>query len=197
MYAGLVFKKRFSLFFITVLFLLSAKTLSITDTTQRLYPIPEHGQLKLQVPTEWEVSYLSLGETKPPVITFYRQNEVNQEIFQLNLSILWDDGYSRDITNPETIRKLVEDSGQSTLPSSEEQSLKMEEFEGSSGHGYYFNLTDAMTPRGEYKYLLQGALNVGTILVVFSLFTRDVDSNLMDQTLMMIKTATHEFQPDV
>jgi hypothetical protein len=43
------------------------------NALQRAYPVPEHGELILNVPASWEVTYFSPGETRPPVITFYKK----------------------------------------------------------------------------------------------------------------------------
>lgn len=151
----------------------------------------------MQVPADWDVSYVSMGETRPPVVTFYQQDKTDQYLFQLNTSMFWDDGYSRDIKNSQTIRDLVESTGQSALPSSVEQNLDLQEIIGSDGQGYYFTLTDARAGQGGFKYLLQGALNVGSVLVVFSLFTIEDNKELVETTLTMLKTAIHRYQPDV
>jgi hypothetical protein len=91
------------------------------NTLQRAYPVPEHGEIILNVPASWEVTYFSPGETRPPVITFYKKDKTAGELFQLNISTLWDDGFERNITRPERIRALVEDSGSTPLQSSREE----------------------------------------------------------------------------
>ena len=167
------------------------------ETIQRLYPIPEHGELRLDVPAEWEVTYFSPSETKPPVITFYTKDDKRNEVFQLNLSPLWDDGFKRNITAPEQIRKLVTEVGQTVIKMSDETELILHSLEGKDGEGYFFNLTDSSAGPGEYSYLTQGALSVGKILVVFSLFTHEPDTVIHKKALKMIQTAVHKFQRDV
>ena len=185
---------RFLLFFF--LYFIPAENLFASDniTTQRNYPVPGHGEVVLEVPENWEVTYLSLAGDKPPVITFYQTDNQENEIFQFNLSIFWDDGFKRDITNPENIKALVNDVGESILESSAETELVLNSITGTEGHGYYFNLSDKAVKPGEYKYLTQGALNVRELLLVFSLFTYEPDIQLQNIALEMMQTATHKNQ---
>ena len=181
-----------------LLILLSAPAITLAEpeeaTIQRAYPVPEHGEIILNVPANWEVTYFSPGELKPPVITFYKKDKSQGELFQLNISTLWDDGFERDITRPEEIRALVEETGMNILESSKEEDLKLIPFKGTQGEGYYFVLSDKSARPGEYEYLMQGAVSVGEILVVFSLFTREPDSTYQAETLKMLMDAMHKLQ---
>lgn len=127
------------------------------ETRQRAYPVPEHGEIILNVPASWEVTYFSPGESKPPVITFYIKDEKKRELFQLNISTLWDDGFEKDITSPDHIKALVEDVGLSVLESSREEELILKPLKWAQGEGYYFVLSDKAVKPGEYGHLLQGA----------------------------------------
>ena len=174
--------------------------LSATDSNniiQRNYPVPDHGELVLKVPENWEVTYLSLAEDKPPVITFYQTDSQKREIFQLNLSIFWDDGFKRKITNPDNIKALVTNVGESILESSAESELVLNPISGVAGQGYYFKLSDKAAKTDEYKYLTQGALGVGEVLLVFSLFCYEPDIQLQNMALEMMQTAIHKFQRDI
>ncbi len=182
-----------------LLLLLSAQVFADTgeETTRRYYPVPEHGELVLNVPSDWEVTYVETGKVSPPVITFFRKDVNKQELFQLNLSILWDDGFERNILDPEHIRQLVEDTGKNALAGAEQSELSLLPLAGEMGSGYFFNLADAEAKAGEYRYLTQGALSVGELLVVFSLFTHQPDDHFLHKSLQMIQTATHRLQRHV
>jgi hypothetical protein len=181
-------------FFLYFIFPVNLFATDNETTTQRNYPVPGHGELLLNVPVNWEVTYLSLAEDKPPIITFYKTDKQKRDIFQLNLSIFWDDGFKRDITKPENIKALVADVGNTILESSAESELVLNQITGTGGQGYYFKLSDKTEKAGEYKYLIQGALNVGELLLVFSLFTFEPDIQLQKMALTMLQTAMHKFQ---
>ena len=167
-------------------------------TELTLFPIPEHGEIVFEVPQDWDYTYVAAGLTaKPPVITFFTEDESGREVFQLNVSILWDDGFARDILEEESIQQLVRDVGEDILPFSDETELQLERITGQEGLGYIFSLTDSSARPGEYRYLTQGALSVGEVLLVFSLFSNDREGQLRENTLEMIKTALHKIQRHV
>ena len=195
--------RHIHLFFCCLLYLTLLMPLSLSAQpeqdkhTQRIYPIPEHGELILNVPSDWEVTYVESGKAAPPLITFFRKNEHKAIVFQLNLSILWDDGFERNITEPEEIKRLVEEAGNSALAHSEQTRLELVPVTGIMGTGYLFSLSDATPAPGEYRYLTQGALSVGEVLVVFSLFTHDTEPELRTSVLQLLETARHRFQRHV
>ena len=191
------FMKCLLFFFLYFIFQANLFATDNTDLTQRNYPVPGHGELVLKVPENWEVTYLSLAEDKPPVITFYQTDSQKREIFQLNLSIFWDDGFKRKITNPDNIKALVTNVGESILESSAESELVLNPISGVAGQGYYFKLSDKAAKTDEYKYLTQGALGVGEVLLVFSLFCYEPDIQLQNMALEMMQTAIHKFQRDI
>ena len=187
--------KYLSFFFLYLIF--PANLFATNNIIQRPYPVPDHGEVILNVPENWEVTYLSLAEDKPPVITFYQTDDDKRELFQFNLSMLWDDGFKRDIRDPENIKALVTNVGEGILESSVESELVLIPISGVDGQGYYFKLSDKAEKPGEYKYLTQGALSVGEVLLVFSLFTYGPDKQLQNMALEMMQTAIHKFQRDI
>lgn len=188
---------QFPAWFCCLFFCFNSHALTGHDTENRPYPVPGHGELLLDVPSRWEVTYVSQGEDKPPLITFFNKDEAGREIFQLNISILWDDGFDRDITSPDLIHGMVEESGRELLKHSRENDLELQSIRGKSGAGYYFRLTDAAPRPGEYPFLTQGALSVGNVVIIFSLFTHERDSSEVQESLEMLRQATQRYQPHV
>ncbi len=64
---------------------------------------------------------------------------------------------------------------------------------GSNSFGYYFTLTDRAPKAGEFKYMTQGALRVGNLMVVFTVLTNDGQSKTVDDALSMMQSAKHIF----
>ncbi len=192
-----IIQTRIILLLLCTFYITGSQALDETETENRLYPIPDHGELVLDVPAHWEVTYVELGKQKPPLITFYNKDETQQEIFQLNVSIMWDDGFKRDITADDYIREIVKKSGEELLQISRESTLEIEELGNADNHGYYFKLSDANERPGEYAYLTQGALNTGNIVIIFSLFTHTRDAREIGEALQMLKNARQRFQPHV
>jgi hypothetical protein len=161
------------------------------------FAIPGHGVLTLDVPRVWNYNFTIKGSNEPPIITFYNLGKDKEEIYQLNLSVLWEDGFKRNISSPEYIQSLVEKTGKQALINSDQTNLSLKKITGQDGVGYLFNLSDSGANTNEYQFLTQGALAVGKLLLIFSLFSNDNESILQEALLKIIMSAQHHHRKDV
>ena len=161
------------------------------------FTIPGHGVLTLDVPRVWNYNFTIKGSNEPPIITFYNLGKDKEEIYQLNLSVLWEDGFKRNISSPEYIQSLVEKTGKQALINSDQIELSLKKITGQDGVGYLFNLSDSGANADEYQFLTQGALAVGKLLLIFSLFSNDNESILQEALLKIIMSAQHHHRKDV
>ena len=165
------------------------------EYTTREYPVTGHGMLVLTVPEPWNITYYEPAEFSYPVIIFYPQEKPHA--FQLTLSPLWDDGYFRNITNLSFIKDYVETIGTDLLEYSDQKSLNLIEMNGRQGNGFYFQLSDEAAPETEFKYLTEGAIAVGELLVVFSYFSNLSDDSNADVIIKMLEQAIQNHQRQV
>ena len=181
--------------------LLTALPLSaLTDDYEldtEIFDIPGHGELVMEVPRIWNYNFTKTDSQTPPLITFYVLDADEKEIFQLNMSVFWEDGYARSITTLDYIESMVSEAGNNTLRYSDQDSLELIELSGRDGEGLYFELSDSSAGDDEYKYLTQGALGVGQVLLVFSLFSNDEEGILRDAMFRALKSARHNARNDV
>lgn len=178
-----------------LLFCTPSYSYSASKLTLREYPVPEHGMLQLNVPEAWNITYYESSERNTPVIIFYPQQEPHD--FQLTISPLWDTGFYRNITDPDYIENFVSAVGRDALLYSDQQQLELIPLTGKTGRGFYFQLSDQSAPEHEFRYLLEGAIAVGEILLVFSYFSNlDEDSNT-GIVLKMVTGAVQILQRDV
>lgn len=155
------------------------------------YDIPEHGTLLMDVPVEWQATFYQPEDDGFPIISFYPFE--GPKTFQLSVGVFWSNEALRDLTDPHNLRRFVEGVGQNVLEQSDQDKLELEEIVGHSGIGYLFDLTDKEAGEGEYQYLTQGALGVGNIVIVFSLFTNEEQQQeVRKQTLEMLKDARQD-----
>tara|TARA_B100001250_G_C19512424_1_gene662281 strand:+ start:86 stop:688 length:603 start_codon:yes stop_codon:yes gene_type:complete len=167
------------------------------QTESESFLIPGHGELIMDVPKVWNYNFTTSENTRPPIITFYNLDKDKEEIYQLNLSVLWDNGFGRNILSSKYIYSLVEETGKQALLYSDQSELILEKIIGKNGVGYWFNLSDSTAGPGEYKFLTQGALAVGKLLLIFSLFSNDNESILQQALLKIIISAQHHYRKDV
>ncbi len=162
-----------------------------SKTGREEYEIPEHGKLILNVPTEWQATFYQPEDDGYPIISFYPFE--GPKTFQLSVAIFWSEHALRDLTDPHQLRRFVEGVGKNVLEQADQDSLELEEVIGHSGVGYMFDLTDMEAGEGEFQYLTQGALSVGNVVVVFSLFSREEQQQeIRDKTLRMLKDAKQD-----
>ena len=161
------------------------------------FTIPGHGVLTLDVPRVWNYNFTIKGNNNLPIITFYNLDKDKEEIYQLNLSVLWEDGFKRNISSPEYIQSLVEETGEQALINSDQTELSLKKITGQDGVGYLFNLSDSGANTDEYQFLTQGALAVGKLLLIFSLFSNEDESILQQALLKIIMSAQHHDRKDV
>jgi hypothetical protein len=89
------------------------------------------------------------------------------------------------------MRHSVQQTADKVKPSATEQYLPVEQLTGAPGPGYYFSATDREPKPGEFKYLTQGMLLVGDVVVGFSILTNDAQEKVRDQALATLKSASH------
>lgn len=165
------------------------------EFTTREYPVPEQGLLSLEIPSHWNVTYYEPADIKAPIIIFYPQEKPHN--FQLTVSPLWDEGYFRNITELSYIKQYLESVGTDILQYSDQDELELKLLNGKQGNGYFFQVSDESAPDSEFKYLTQGALAVGELLVVFSYFSNQANDQNSDIILEMMRKAVHNHQRQV
>jgi len=91
---------------------------------------------------------------------------------------MWNPTQDRDFNSSERIRKILQDGGTELLPEAVEKELSFREIKGKTGIGYYFSITDKAPSikAGDYRYMTQGGIPVGTLLVMFTILSNEKDS---------------------
>jgi hypothetical protein len=100
-------------------------------------------------------------------------------------------GVNPAFNKPERIRAVLEDGGRNLLPGAVEKELVLRELRGRSADGFCFTLTDKAPKPGEWKYMTQGGVGVADLFLMFTIFTNDSDSTVIQPALEMIANASH------
>lgn len=157
------------------------------DVVAEYYPVPGHGELRLLVPEEWQLRYIYTEDasTAPTM----HVTPLDGRAFEMTVTVYWHDGLDRDITNSEALRERVEKAGEEALKASTDEEINIDPIEGAIQPGFVYDLTDADAGEGEFRYLTQGALAVGELVLVFTLVTNDRPSTDRDGCLELLRTA--------
>jgi len=156
------------------------------QTTYRVSKAPHF--LTLIVPETWQDEIRHTREAAAPTLHFRPKG---LPVSEIRLKPIWSTGQETGFNSPDNIRQAVEDSGKKALPKAVEKELVMRDLKGKSASGSYYTLTDK-TPDikpGEFKFVTQGGVGVGKLLVMFTIFTNEKDSAVVPAALEMLGNA--------
>ena len=152
----------------------------------RKYPIPDRGMLELNVPDSWRDKVHKPQENLPSTIIF---TPSSGDDFEVLITVLWSKKGEPGFNSPGRVRALLEKDGKRILPKTVETKIVLQELKGLHDIGYYFSVTDKAPEPGEYRYMTQGKIGAGNLLLSFTLLTRVKDSESVKDALAMIREA--------
>ena len=155
----------------------------------RRFMLPDHGHFVIQVPSEWKEQVSQPPKRLPPTITLGPSIDKS---FQFLITTLWPATKDHAPQSSDQIRSAVKHAAQSASAQAVEKELKIVEFQGRSGSGFYFSATDKAPRPGEYKFLTQGIVRVGELSVSFTILTNEGQEMIVKQALDALKTAVQD-----
>ncbi len=156
---------------------------------EKRYAIPSHGTLKMNVPDTWNDKLQQPANDLPPTIIFEPKSG---NLFKVLVTVGWNLQKQEDFNGSKAVKNMTERVGQQALPQAIETELTIKELQGVSFTGYYFVLTDKAPKAGEFKYLAQGGIGVGDLLLMFTILTNEKDSQVLFSALEMFQSATQQ-----
>ena len=151
--------------------------------------LPGRGDVLVTVPAGWAQSRDAASASDGPTLSL---SQLSGATFSVHLSVLPGSAPAGSI-DPAAVRALVAEAAKRAQSQSVEKTLAIRDLAGANGHGYYFLATDRAPAPGEWKYLTQGAVGAGSVLVVFTILTNDGQDDIAAAALDMVRKAT--FQP--
>lgn len=158
-------------------------------TTMRRFTLPDHGSFVIQVPPDWKDQTRQPPNRLPPTITF---GPGSGKAFQVLLTTIWPATKDRPPQSRDQLRATVERSAEVARTQAVEKELRIVEFQGRSGPGFYFSATDRAPKPGEFRFLTQGIVRVGELAVTFTVLTNDGQEAVVKQTLEALKGAAQD-----
>jgi hypothetical protein len=186
------FRSIYMLSVLMVLFTVSNVARAADEYVERIYPVPEHGILVMRVPAAWQELVAQPRAVVPPTIRF---TPADGKGFNYLMTPLWPvPGVARDFGTRDHVKSLVESMIDKIADTAIEKKITLQELSGPN-MGFYFTATDKTPDTGEYKYLTQGAVRVGTFVINFTLLSNDKDPAFMQQALTLLRKASQETAP--
>lgn len=157
------------------------------QSTVRRYQLPDHGKLALNVPDGWVDNVDQPEGGLPPTISLKQKSG---KAFDVLITPIWPVTAARRLT-PAKVEEIVKGSANQAAPQAVERKIDIKPLQGTSGAGHYFFATDKAPAPGEHKFMTQGALTVGELLLTFTILTDDGQADIAKQALEIITTARH------
>jgi hypothetical protein len=177
-----------------IVVLLAAQSSGQTqDAAARRYELPNLDILELVVPPAWDETVDQPADGGAPTIQFRPREGAAFEIY---ITPDWPSAPDETVPDPETLRATVRSEAERIrdLPHGEkpaEGDLEIRRLQGANGIGFYFVATDHAPQPEEFRYMNQGALEVGDLTVTFTILTNEGQDAVVEEALAMLKGAVH------
>jgi hypothetical protein len=177
------------LFSLAAVLLATAPAFSAERTIEKSIPLPGHGTFKLSVPAAWTVEVIQKERTIPPSIAL---RPAKGKGFEVVVAPIWRPRPDVPLPTRQSMQEQLMRNVEYIQPQAVEQQIGLVEFQGKTGPGMYFVVTDkAPTPQG-YKYMMQGLLSVSELLVVVTALSNESKEKIVRELLPVLRSASHE-----
>lgn len=177
---------RIPLFLAVVVFIAGSALANAGEVETRAFRIPDHGSLQLKVPASWQSVISQPPGGLPPTIGF---GSATGPSFRVMLTPFWNAQDGSAISEPAELKRQIAEIITAVRSQAVETDIPIMKIDGRSTLGYYFSATDKAPKPGEYKYLTQGVVRLGALVITFTSLSNDGDGNIAGETLEMLASA--------
>jgi hypothetical protein len=161
---------------------------SAQDSPPFSFNLPGHGKILLAVPATWNAEvHPGVGQAAPTL----ELSQKNGPTFHVLLTPMWTASTDTPFPDDASVQGKVATVAKQVEVQSVEQTLQVRDLFGKANRGYYFTATDRAPKPGEWKYLTQGIIRVGSIDLAFSALTNDGQGEVVKSALAMLLAASH------
>jgi hypothetical protein len=149
------------------------------------FSVPQHGSLQISVPQSWRLEVYPSEDDGLPAV-YLRAPTPQSPRVQLSpsWSLIGDPAFNR----PEQIRSQMETVAQRLLPIAVETEIRLNALQTASGEGYWFAFTKREPHSGKLRFVTQGALPSGDLLVNFTVISLEDAGKDLQTILAALKT---------
>ena len=156
------------------------------------FVLPNHGTLVLNVPSSWKADVKTPAGNSPQIILIAPRSGA---AFRMLLTPIWGDE-TRVLPDDAKIRSVVESAAKGAEAGAVNP-IAVHDIDGPSSHGYYFSATDKAPAAGDWKYMRQGTIKTGDIVLTFTIVAKDGQQANAKTALDMIRRASQQFPNSV
>ncbi len=170
--------------------LLAASAISVhaaESSDIRSYTVADEGLLSLYVPSHWSDRKSQLTVGLPRTIRF---SSSDGERFEVLFSARWSGREDPSVVEPNFVLSVAAYGAKIAAPQAVEPELEVRSLPTNTGEAYVFSATDRDPKPGDYRYMVQGAVNVQGLVCTFTILTEKQDSAALADAIEMIRTAS-------
>jgi hypothetical protein len=153
----------------------------------RSYSVADEGLLTLYVPRHWNDRKSQLSVGLPRTIRF---SSSEGERFEVLFSARWSGRDDPAVVEPNFLLSVAAYGAKIAAPQAVEPELEVHSLPTNTGEAYVFSATDKDPKPGDYRYMVQGAVNVQGLVCTFTILTDEPNSPAMADAIEMIRTAS-------
>jgi hypothetical protein len=161
-------------------------TAANASQNERRYPLGDNGFFRVDIPSSWKDELRQSPKRLPTTIVL---RPITGNRFEILITPIW--VAKKEGLEDEAIKELVQKSAERVKPQAVEKTLRLVGLQGTSSKGYYFFVTDKAPKPEEYKYMTQGALVIGDLIVTFTILTNGNHEEVAKEALTMLREARH------
>jgi hypothetical protein len=159
------------------------------DARLRRFELPNLDTLELTLPPGWvEAAEAAPAGEQPLTIEFA---PVEGPDFRAFVTPRWSDPNEPSVVDADALRAEVQQGAEQIRPQAVEEDIEIRRLQGESGVGFYFSATDRAPQPEEYRYMTQGALQTGDLVLWFTFLTNDGQEAVVAEGLAMLQSAVH------
>jgi hypothetical protein len=170
-------------FLTSVSFSKKVKGAVAAKSLERRFPLPDYGAVLMTVPPTWIDQVRQPPDRLPPTIVFHPELG---NAFRIMVTPIWPANKDVPVPSDGEIRSNVERSAESVRGQAVESSIPVRELKRIGVQGYYFSATDKNPKPGEFKYMTQGTVVTGDLVVTFTILSNDGTNKVEKDAITMI-----------
>jgi hypothetical protein len=167
---------------------LAAAGIRADDSPLRRYELPNRDTLELSLPAGWTDHVEQPDGDGPPTIEIAITEGGPAQVF---VTPKWTEPTDKEVRELPLLRDAVRDLAERMRPQAAEPYLEVRQLNGANGVGYYFSATDREPKADDFKFMSQGALQVGSLTLWFIVLTNEGQDTVAVQALAMLQAAVH------
>jgi hypothetical protein len=167
--------------------LLAGSLACADDARLRRYEMPDLDTLELTLPPGW----VDTVDAPPGGMPTIQLAPAEGPPFEVHVTPESADPDAPSVKDADALREAVRELAERIKPQAVEESIDIRPMEGASGTGFHFSVTDRAPPPDEYRYMTQGALQTGELILWFTILTNDGQQAAVADALSMLQSAVH------